>query len=283
MSIRFQADPGDGAGGPAAPEPAPGPAPEPYPAPEPAAVEPAPEPATTAAAGLSWDSPELLDLVDQRAQQITQQQLEQLAPLFEQVLGPAAAGEPTATPGLGALDPLSETFGQDLQRLLASEREATINEMRTMFSSIQAPLEAREQEAAIQRGEDKLAGMLDDNISRLGDFPADPETGRSAKELVRPLADVLFPAIAELLGQTPRAAELAIEQAAQMVRDMGAMYARQGVNRETTRLSAIAGVHGEPGVGVNGVPTLPTARTPSEVTARHAAEARRLHAEGHTY
>jgi hypothetical protein len=276
MSVRFQADPGEAGGGPPAPEPAPGPAPEPYPEPDAPVAEPALE-AAPAPPGLSWDSPELLDLVDARAQQ----QLAQLAPLFEQAL--ANEGVAPDVPAAGpALDPLSDNFGQDLQALLAAEREATLGEIRQMFGTLQEREQARETAENNARGEQHLADVLDDNIARLGDFPADPETGFSAKTLVRPLADALFPVVAAKLGYTQRAADIAMEQAAQMVRDTVAVGARQGVNRETTRLTAIAGARGEPGAaGAGGIPTRPEPRTPGEVTARYAAEARRLHSEGH--
>ena len=198
-----------------------------------------------------WEDPAVLDLVDARAQALLEQRMAPIVPLLEQFLqsGGYEQGQQAAP---GELNPWDESFGSSLdQRFQALEQR-----IGGMLQQVTAPLEARAQAETIQHGEERLKDILADDIARNGDFPADPSTGRStAKDLVRPLADMFFPEFASKLGETPRAAELAMTRAAALVRTIVAESRNFAVNQETNRLTALANANSEPGVTGAGVET----------------------------
>jgi hypothetical protein len=200
--------------------------------------------AASAAASPSWDDPALLDLVDTRAQGLVQQQLAPLIPLLEQVLGGGqgaaaaaqAAGQPQLVDEFGQVDPNA------LIQLLQQSQQQTLAQMQQMLQGIAAPLAQRQEQETVAEGEQRIKDMIADDVSRNGDLPA------KAQAAIRPLADQLFPQIAERYGNTPRAAEMAVSQAAALVRDMVAEARTVALTTEQNRIGALAGVRGEPGV-----------------------------------
>lgn len=206
-------------------------------------VETAPTPAPPA-----WEDPAFLDLVDTRAAALMQQQFAPLIPLLEQVLA-GDNGATTTTPG--PLDPFSDSFAGDLDA-----RFTAIQQMLEQgLERLAAPLQAREQQETIVQGEERLKDILADDIARNGEFSSKPEVDAQARALVRTIADQVFPAIAERFGATPRAAEMAMTHAASSVRDLLAAERSAGAEAETNRLSTLAGLNGEPGVGPTGLTT----------------------------
>lgn len=287
--IRFHADPGGGGGDPGgdggAAAPADGQAgtavadaPVDDAAATPAVAAPA-APATE-----PWDDDRYLDLVDQRAQQIFETRIAPIVPLLEQFLGNGGAPGATGAAAAGAdaggeLNPWDPSFAGSLDARFARMEQLLQKGMQQLAQ----PMMAREQAELEQEGNQRLQDMLADDIARNGEFPrtVDPATGQpvtesKAEKLVTPLAQMIFPSIAEKFGETPRAAELAMGRAAAIVREIVAEASAAALNQETNRLGALADAHGEPGaatVGAHGVEEV-RARSLSEglaeVSRRHA-------------
>jgi hypothetical protein len=256
------------------------------PAAESAAVGTAPEAAGTAEAveapaaapAFDYEDPRFLDLVDNRAAELASGLLEQRLGPLEQLLQQAFAGDQNAQQQVdqitGDLNPWDDNFASSLdQRFQSLEQK-----IGGMIDQVTAPLQAREQQEIVQEGEQRLQDIMADDIARHGDFPVDPETGKSAaKELVRPLADILFPEIAARYGNNPRAAEIAISKASGLLRAVGAEYGKAALAEHVNRNAKLAGVQGEPGIGAVGVETTPDQiYRPGQLTDKYAANASRL-------
>lgn len=224
----------------------------------------------------SWDDDQFADLAAAQAERLFNERMAPLVPLLERFLGDgsgAPGGAAAAAGAPGALNPWDENFGDNLDARF-QQFEQLLN---TGLERLAAPLAAREQAEIVEEGNQRLQDMAADEIARNGDFAADPETNETpGKQLVRPLADLFFPAIAEKYGPTPRAAAIAIDQAAGIVRQIEANAAKVALAKETNRLSTLAGANGEPavaGVGAQGIGEIRATTISeglSEVTRRHA-------------
>src|SRR5581483_11722911 len=98
-----------------------------------------------------------------------------------------------------------------------------------MFSPLASQMQAQQEAETIASGEARLEDILADDIARNGDFvraagnapeqiAAAQAADAQARQMVRTVADQLFPQIAERYGATPRAAEIAMTKAAEQVR-----------------------------------------------------------------
>lgn len=236
------------------------------------------------------DDPRFLEAVDSRAYELANGLVDQRLGPLEQMLREAFQAEQGGAPAPGELNPWEEGFGPSLDQRFDTLKQ----EMQKMVAGIAAPLAARQEAETVAEGNQRIQDMVADDISRNGDFPTDPETGRSAaKEAIRPLADMLFPAFAQRLGgrpdpQTgsyvfphasggPRAAEQAVFQATALVRQIVAEATQHASTTELNRLGTLAGANGDLGVNGAGVQTTVETRAKSlteglrSVTERHAA------------
>jgi hypothetical protein len=83
------------------------------------------------------------------------------------------------------------------------------------------------------------------------------------------LADSYFPQAAERFGNTPRAAEYALQQAAAALRSYEAAVAERVLNEYKASLKSVAGAPSEPGAGATGSGEVPEeAETEAETIAR---------------
>lgn len=230
-----------GAEGGAAPSPAEPAAAAPEPTGEAAPSSPA---ATDTAPPWTPDNPLFLDAVDTRASELVEAQLAaRLAPLT-QMLEQRTGGQQQPAP-MPALDPFSDDFGTALDQRLG----LMLQRVEQMVQGVAQPLAAQQEAAQAAEGEQRIQDMIADDISRNGDLPA------KAQPLVRTLAEQMFPEVSARYGATGRAAEMAVQKAAAMVRDIVSEALTMGAEQTRNQLSTLAGAHGEPGTGQAGVVT----------------------------
>jgi hypothetical protein len=245
--------------------------------PEPVAVEPvAPEPAAVeppAPAAPNWNDPALLDLVDTRAGEIAQQQLVQL--LEQYANEPAPQGQPQGQPQIGQLvDEYGQLDPNALVQLLAQQQAQTFAALDQRIQQLQAPLTARFEQETVAEGNQRLSDILADDVARNGEFSSDAEADNAARQLVRTLAEQAFPQVAQRFGNTPRAAEMAMAQAAAQVRQVLTADRASALTTEQNRIAALAGVRVEPGtaaVGVEGLSDTPLSAR--EIAMKYSAKA----------
>lgn len=104
-------------------------------------------------------------------------------------------------------------------------------------------------------GEQRIEDVIADDISRNGEFAADPAADAQARATVRALAEQMFPEYAQRYGAGPRAGELAIAKAAAQVRTLLQAAGTTAVTQRDNELATLAGAKGEPGAGASaGVP-----------------------------
>lgn len=195
------------------------------------------------AAAPVWETPEFREAVAEQAAEIAQAQI--AAMRAEQAQAPEVAGQPYVPP---ALDPYSDTFGQDLASLLEHNRQQTMNEMRTLVQPVTESLTASQMAAQQAEGDQRVADIIADDIARNGDL------GTTAQSLIRPLASIRYD---ELIGRGhphgPRTGELAVQSAATTVRQSVAEERTAAATAETNRISTLGGVLGQPAAGAAGV------------------------------
>lgn len=268
----------------------------------PAAAEPAaavganggePEPpagATDVAPAWSPEDPRFIDAVDGRALELIEQRFGPIAELLQQTLGAdggqgpgyAQPGQPgAAQQQLVPPDPFSDNYAQEMAAYQQARDEQMFGRIEQMIGQIAQPLNDRTEKETVAEGEQRLKDMLTDDISRNGEFPRLPgQTDSKSEQLVRPLAQALFPQIAQRFGNGPRAAEVAMSQAAQTVREIVAEAGAAALEAERNRTATLAGARGDVAAGASGAQVVGEirARTMEEglsaVTARHAAALR---------
>lgn len=260
------------AGAPAGGEPSPT-AP---PAAEPAGAgggEPVPPTGVTEPApAWSPDDPAFLEAVDGRALELIDSRFGPLAELLQQTLvGGEGGGQPGGPQQLLPPDPFSDNYAQEFAAYQASRDEQMFGRFEQMLGQISQPLQAQMEQATVAEGNQRLQDMIADDIARHGDFPRAPgETESKAQQLVQPIAEALFPQVSSRYGNTPRAAEAAISQAAGIVRGLVAEAKTAGVEEYKNQLGTLAGVNGEPGTGAAGAQGLSDTQDPNEITRRYA-------------
>jgi hypothetical protein len=215
---------------------APAPAPEPTPAPEATAPETPAEPEAPESDSddegwsledLAWEVSRLMQQ-NQQPQQQPQQQLQ--FPQFQQ----------PQLPELDPYDPESVVrYIEARDALRDAQFQAALDQR---FQPIASTLEATQEQQIMERGEQRAQDMIQDNISRNGEFSA----GQESVTLTRQLAETLMPAAVERYGEHPRAAEAAIEQAANIVRQIEKAAGEAAVAKHTNRTATLAGAPSEP-------------------------------------
>jgi hypothetical protein len=243
--------------------------------------------ATGAAPAWSPDDPRFLEAVDGRALDLIEQRFGPIAQLLEQTLSAGTAGPPQ--PGvqqgqqqLVPPDPFSDNYAAEFAAYQQARDEQMFGRFEQMIGQIAQPLNERIESETTAEGEQRLKDMLADDIARNGEFPRLPgQTTSKSEQLVRPLAQALFPQIAARYGAGPRAAEVAMSQAAQTVRELVNEAGQAALEAERNRTATLAGARTD--IGSNGAAGAQLvgeirARTMEEglsaVTARHAAAIR---------
>lgn len=203
--------------------------------------------ATVAAPAWSPDDPFFLETVDS----LLAQRVAPLVDLIRQGAATPAPGVQTQPPM--PPDPFSDNYASEMVAYQAARDEQMFARFEQMLGTVAAPLNAQMEAQTVAEGEQRLQDMLADDIARNGDFPHAPgEQTSKAQQLVRPLADMIFPEIASRFGAGPRAAEIAMGRATSLVREIVAEARASALEENTNRMSTLAGARTEPGAGAAG-------------------------------
>jgi hypothetical protein len=214
-------------------------------------------------AELEYTRAQLAELADYLQQQPQQQQQQQ-----------PVAGQPDLS---GFVDEFGQLTPEGLLQALAVQQQAIERSIDERFRQIAEPMQAQREAEAYQAGLASAQDMLGDNIARLGEFASDPAADQIARERVLDRAEALMPEIQQRFGSNPRAAEIAIQRAADEERQYLNSVRGQGAAQATNRLATLAGAASEPGNGATGaVAGVPEFKSPQEVVQYYAAQARAI-------
>jgi ribosomal protein L16 Arg81 hydroxylase len=236
----------------------------------------APEPAP--AASFDYDDPRLQDLIQTQAATIAQQQL-------EQYVQRAQAQQPQTQQGFDVsqlLDEYGNVNPAALATMMEHNRQSTLEAVQQMFTPLASQMQAQQEAEVVASGEARLEDILADDISRNGDFvraagnepeqvAAAQQADAQARQMVRTMADQMFPEIAQRYGPTPRAAEIAMTRAADQVRGLLRAVGSSAQAVQANQLATLAGQNGEVGGTGVGAVSRPVVKIGERVTDRYAA------------
>lgn len=196
---------------------------------------------------------ELYSVIEQAQAQPVQQQAQQ-----------AQAQGVDVTDEYGNLDPAKFAAYQQ------ARDQALLGQIGQMLNPLQQTFAQQQEAAVISEGEQRLADILADDVSRNGEFASDPDADAKARDLVATIASQIFPDIAERYGSNPRSAEIAMTRAATEVRSLLRSVGGAAVNQTQNQLATLAGAKGEPGAHGAGVEA-PVIRLGDTSAARFAS------------
>lgn len=110
-----------------------------------------------------------------------------------------------------------------------------------------APLHQFQERAALQEGDERAMAIMDDIVTREGDFLFE-----ESREKARALADTYWPAVVQQYGPTRQAAETALERAAKDVRQWEQQVGKAYYDREVGQLRNLTSARREPGAAGTG-------------------------------
>ena len=157
-----------------------------------------------------------------------QSQLGQLA----QYLNQQAQPEPTDE-GYPQIDPFSDEFGPQIAQYVQQAVQQAI-----------APVTDWQYQQQLSEAEERALDIIEDDVSRNGEFML----GEKAFEGVRALANVYFQDEAQRYGNTPKAAEAAIQRASATWREYEKELAAKAVEQHSNQLSTLGTARREPGI-----------------------------------
>jgi hypothetical protein len=261
-------------------------------APEPVAADPLAEGAAAgdATAGLEPAAPVAapeapnIDPAELQAQlEYMQSQYAELAGYVQQLEQPQQQSGQPAAAGLdmaGLVDEFGQITPDGLVQLLAVQQQSITQAFEDRFKAIAEPMQAQRDAEAYNAGLESAKDILGDNVSRFGEFASDPQADEIARDRVLDRADAILsdPAFqGRYGGNTPRSAEIAIQQAAEEERTYLNSVRGQGAAQAANRLATLAGAASEPGAGaVGGVAGVPEFKSPREVVEFYATQARQI-------
>lgn len=242
-----------------------------------AVADPAPEAAPAAPEQPAVDPAEL-----QAELEYTRTQLSELAQYLQSQQAqpqqqPAAPGQGLDIAGL--VDEYGQITPEGLLQALAVQQQSITQAIEQRFEQFTQPFAEQREAQAYNEGLESAKDILGDNVARFGEFAADPQADEIARDRVLNQADAILtdPGFQARYGNTPRAAEIAIQQAAEQERQYLNSVRGQGAAQATNRLATLAGAATEPGAGTNGgVAGQPEFNSPGEVVKHYAALARQI-------
>jgi hypothetical protein len=238
------------------------------------AVEPAPVPA------IDYDDPRLHDLIQTQASQMAQQTLEDLV---QRAQSQQAQQQQPGFDVSQLLDEYGNVNATALASMIQQSNQQTLTAVQQMFSPLAQQMQAQQEAEVVASGEARLEDILADDISRNGDFvraagnaPEQVAQAQAAdvqaRQMVRTMADQMFPEIAQRYGATPRAAEIAMTRAADQVRGLLRAVGSSAQAVQANQLATLAGQNGEVGgTGAVGAVSRPVVKIGERVTDRYAA------------
>ncbi|MBA2370734.1 MAG: hypothetical protein H0V71_03700 [Chloroflexi bacterium] len=130
------------------------------------------------------------------------------------------------------IDPFSDDFSQQLEAFMGQALQQHL-----------APYQQWQEQQQLGEAEERALDILEDNISREGDY-LDNEKALTA---ARALANVYYSEEASRMGAGPEAAEAALQRAATTVREYEKAVSDAAIARHTNQLRTLSGAPNEPG------------------------------------
>lgn len=189
---------------------------------EPAPAELAPEAAAPEAAEPTWSGP------SQEEWEYVMSRFAQPEPEYEEQEQPFQLPE---------IDPLDDNFGQTLYDVIGQAVQQHI-----------APVMEWQQSQQTAEAEERALDILGDIASREGEFFEQETTFK----LARDIANGFMPEAAQRYGFGPKAAEVALGQAAKLLRDYQDAIGKAYYERQMNQLTTLSGATREPGVSTPG-------------------------------
>jgi hypothetical protein len=242
------------------------------------------EPAAPAAApeAPSVDPGELQAQLEYMQSQYSE--LAQYVQSLEQPQPQAGAPAPQGLDMAGLVDEFGQITPDGLVQLLAVQQQSITQAIEQRFNQIAEPMQAQREAEAYTAGLESAKDILGDNVSRFGEFASDPQADGIARDRVLDRADAILsdPSFqGRFGGNTPRAAEIAIQQAAEEERTYLNSVRGQGAEQAANRLATLAGAAAEPGAGASGaVAGVPEFKSAADVRNYYAAKAREIEQNG---
>lgn len=138
---------------------------------------------------------------------------------------------------LPEIDPLDDNFGQTLYDIIGQAVQQHI-----------APITEWQQSQQTAEAQERALDILEDIASREGEFYEQEQTFRIAHDL----ANSFMPEAAQRYGFGPKAAEVALQQAAKFLRDYQDAIGKAYHEKQMNQLTNLSGARTEPGVGSPG-------------------------------
>lgn len=170
----------------------------------------------------------------------------------------------------GLVDEYGQLDVQKFAQLQTARDQALLAQIGQMFTPIQETFQSQQEASVIAEGEQRLADILADDVSRNGEFHSDPEVDGQIREMIAERASQLFPDLADRYGANPRSAEMAMTRAAAEYRDLTAKIGGQAVQQNQNQLANLANAKSEIGGTVAGTEA-PVIRMGETSASRFAA------------
>lgn len=226
---------------------------------------PAAEEPSAAAAAPAWtDDPAVRDFIAAEAEQIADARAE--AKLNELLQQYAGSGEQQQQPFEDGnfdpneyLNPLNDTFGQNLLETLQAFGSHIVQQA-------QAPFVQAQQHAQAQEADARLNDVIADTIARNGEIVS--AEGENVGEAIRQRARQIMAQLEPRYGFSDRTAERAIEQAYQQEKQYREALGKAYHERQMNELRGLAGAPTQPATSAHGAPVHADAEDEREVAAR---------------
>lgn len=181
------------------------------------------------------DDPAFRDAVAQEAAAVADARLAQFLDSLTQSAGDTDGLD--ADPGELNLDPLDPGFPQQLAQFFQARDKYLLDQISAQVGQMLKPIINRESVERDREGEERMRDVLADIASRKGEFPADKASR---------ISSLFFQEARQRYGDTPRAAEAALEQAADFVLEIRKEAEQIGYQRAEQELAGLSGARREP-------------------------------------
>jgi len=186
-------------------------------------------------------TPEQQSAIAEEVAAIVQAQMAQYQQPFQPPIAGATPGPMSGQPPVfdwTQIDPYGEDFGSALGAGLRAEIAAALGET---LGPVTQTLEQAQEAQRLEQGEQYAQDMIADVITRKGDI------SEHGKSMLRFQAEQFMPEAVARYGETPRAAEMAINQAYDRVAAYEKELRESAIQQHANHVATLAGVPAEPG------------------------------------
>src|SRR5574337_56541 len=149
-----------------------------------------------------------------------------------------------------------DPYGENANAQLAAYLDQRDQRMLAQFGEMLGPLQQHSEAQRLAEGDERAWDILDDMATREGDFN---------KEAAYAVAQILFPQAAQQYGNSPRAAEAALVEAASQVRAWAKSEREAAVNEYKASIETRVGARSELPATSQGVTATPDDESVSDV------------------